>query len=221
MADEKIDSQHEAALEKNEKKSGNSDSKSLKYAYEMILNYGYQEHKTICINRQRIQFDYIKLYATLASIIIGAIISAASFFDLKEHIIQPKDIMQSMYFMVLIVSIGICLYVFLISISLLRGKSKTPFPFGGISKTYEWIHDNYGYYSDKDLFEIDILKSFVVSVTQSLEESIIDIERIGKKLSMLSLLLRIGILLAFLGIAFAYYDFVGITFEKIKTIVTF
>ena len=141
MADEKIDSQHEAALEKNEKNSGNSDSKSLKYAYEMILNYGYQEHKTICIDRQRIQFDYIKLYATLASIIIGAIISAASFFDLKEHIIQPKDIMQSLYFMVLIVSIGICLYVFLISISLLRGKSKTPFPFGGISKTYEWIHD--------------------------------------------------------------------------------
>ncbi len=222
MANQKVDSQHESTLERKEEFcSSPDDNKSLKYAYEMILNYGYQEHKAICIDRQKIQFDYIKLYATLSSIIIGAILSAASFFELKEKIILPKNIMQSCYLSVLLVSIGICLFVFIVAIGLLRGKAKTPFPFGGIGKTFDWVNGNYKLYTEKELFELELLKSFVSSVTQSFEDSLQDIERIGTWLNILSRLLRLGILFAFLGISFAYYDFVGITLEKLMDIFTF
>ena len=222
MADEKADSQKKAELEKSETICESpDDNRNLKYAYEMILNYGYQEHKTICIDRQKIQFDYIKLYATLSSIIIGAIFSAASFFELKNQIAHPKDLVQASYLSMLTFSIGICLYVFIVAVGLLRGNAKTLFPFGGVGKTFDWINDNYRCSPEKGSFEIEILKFFVGSVTQNLENSLSDIERIGKKLSILSQLLRVGIMLAFIGSSLAYFDFVGTTLEELRAMFTF
>ena len=197
---------------KKKEEAKDKENKILKDTYETILDYGYQEYKVMCVDRRKIQFDYIKLYTTLSSIIIGAVLSAASFFDLKSQLALPQNLTQLICISSLVLSIFCCLYVFIIAVRLLHRKTITPFPFGGIGKTSDWVNRSYRDFTDKNSFEAEFLKNFIQSVTQCLDNSLSEVIKIEKKLNIIPRILILGIFLAVTGIYLAYFDFIGIKF---------
>ncbi len=180
--------------------SSQSEETDIDKAYSVLLSYAYHEYRHLAIERQSIQLTYIKTYITLASIIIGAVISSAVFLKIAEGEIPfPKTWPEAFCLFCVGISLLAALAVFIVAVDLLRGRGVRWIPFAEIKRSYEWVKGNKSLFTKEH--QTELLESLISSVAEGLKISGNSVERISKKLRWFSIGLTVAIIFGLIGIA--------------------
>lgn len=163
-----------------------------KEAMSIILKYAYEEYRHLAIDRQNIQISYIKIYLTLSSIIISALVSASIFLKVASSgntLPFPKNWTEVISLIFLFLSFILSLYVFMKGIDLLRGRIERRFPFAKIEDSFTWLEENRTSFNSEEKLEVELLKSLIKSTSSDLEELLKNVKFIGKNLRCMSRIL--------------------------------
>ncbi|EQN50859.1 hypothetical protein HMPREF0326_05722 [Desulfovibrio sp. 3_1_syn3] len=170
-------------------------------ALSILLANAYQEYRHLAIDRQNIQLTYIKTYITLASVIIGAVLSAAIFFKVAQNgaLSHPQTRTEIICLLFVGISLLTALAVFVCGVDLLRGREKRPLPFAKIKLSYVWVKENKHHFPSEEQLEVELLESLLQPVVDGIEDLLIIVARVGKRLRIMSLVLIISTFSGLIG----------------------
>ena len=188
--------------------SQKEDNNDLQLKIDMrktYLNYGYQDFKILQCDNQKIQFDYLKMYITLSTIVLSAISTSLIYFNIikqQSPILFPKC--WSEFFIILFMSSSffssLCLFVK--GVMLLRGKNSYNFPFSNLHPVIEWMKNEDKNRTDTEKKELELCQlEFMLSIlAKSLDVIAKDAGDVGKILRTLNQLLIFSILTGIFGL---------------------
>ena len=169
------------------------------------LEYSYQNYKILQCDNQKIQFDYLKLYITLSTIVMTAIATALIYFNIIVSYKQiPFPRCWSDFFIILFMflSFTTSLWLFIESVFQMKGKSPYSFPFSCLQLAIDWMQNEDKKRTDeeKEILEIDQLDGMLNELAKSLDVIVKDAEQVGKKLRKLNKLLVFSVFSGILGL---------------------
>lgn len=105
----------------------------------MLIKYAYDEYKNVTIDRQRIQFGYLRNYLWLATVLIGA--QGTLFFKYFESNGATQPFWA---FLVILISGTVAIFsslaAFILGVDTLRGRKNTILPFGDFLQLGDMSH---------------------------------------------------------------------------------
>lgn len=170
-------------------------------ALSILLTNAYQEYRHLAIDRQNIQLTYTKTYITLASVIISAVLSAALFFSVAQDgtLSRPQTTADIICLFFVGLSLISALLVFIGGVDLLRGREKRPLPFAKIKLSCSWVKENKHLFSTEEQLEVELLESLLQPVVEGIEDLLIIVGRVGKRLRIISWVLIISTISGLIG----------------------
>lgn len=169
-----------------------------KYAagLDLAIKYGYEEFKRVAVEFQKLQLEFLKNYMWSISILAAATFTLYA--DIKAHtglVVSSGDPGPFVHGCFLF-SLGLPCACFVVCVDALRGRSRSPLPFGDLMDLATLAHEAAG-----DPNSTVVQTSVIAALNQDVLSEARNRHRAGIKLRALSMALTASLLSAALGLA--------------------